>query len=128
MQAIQVVHSERAPRVNGHYSQALIHAGTIYVSGQLGRGPAMSDEEAGDISIQTRRCLTSIAAILEAANSELSRLLKVNIYIADIALWPTVNAVYEQALGAHRPARCIVPTQVLHFGALIEIDAIAAVR
>jgi 2-iminobutanoate/2-iminopropanoate deaminase len=128
MGAIQIVHSDRAPRVNGHYSQALVHAGTIYVSGQLGRGPMMSDGEAGDISTQTSRCLSSIAAILEAAHSDLSHLLKVNIYIADIALWPAVNEVYEKALGAHRPARCIVPIQGLHFGALVEIDAIAAAR
>lgn len=127
MQPIEVVHTSDAPRVNGHYSQAMVHNGTVYVSGQLGRGPSMSDEEAGDISAQTRRALGAVAAIVRAGGSDMSRVLKMTLYVADISLWPAVNAEYEKALGAHRPARAVVPTKALHFGALIEIDAIAAV-
>jgi 2-iminobutanoate/2-iminopropanoate deaminase len=127
MSAIEIVHTDGAPRANGHYSQAMVHGGTVYVSGQLGRGPQMPDEEAGDITIQTRRALASLAAIVRAAGSDMSRLLKVNLYVADISLWPAVNAEYEKALGTHKPARAIVPTKSLHFGALIEIDAVAAV-
>jgi 2-iminobutanoate/2-iminopropanoate deaminase len=127
MSAIEVIHTDDAPRANGHYSQAMVHGGTVYVSGQLGRGPQMSDEEAGDITVQTRRALASLAAIVKAGGSDMSRLLKVNLYVADISLWPAVNAEYEKALGSHKPARAIVPTKSLHFVALIEIDAIAAV-
>jgi 2-iminobutanoate/2-iminopropanoate deaminase len=50
----------------------------------------------------------------------------VTISVSDISLWPAVNAVYAQILGSHRPARAVVPTRELHFGALIEIEAVAA--
>lgn len=128
MSSIEVVHTAAAPPVNGHYSQAMAHNGTVYVSGQLGRGPGMSDEEAGDITAQTRRALNSVRAIVLAAGSDMSHVLKMTVFVADVSQWPAVNAEYEKALGTHRPARAIVPTGPLHFGALVEIDAIAAVR
>lgn len=123
---IQTIHAAGAPPVNGHYSHAVLHGNTLYVSGQLGRGPGMSDEQAGDIGQQTRRSLEGLRTILRAGNSDFSALLKVNLYIADISLWPAVNVVYEQVIGQHRPARAVIPTSTLHFGALIEIDAVAA--
>lgn len=125
---LRSVHSDAAAPANGHYSQAIVHAGTVYVSGQLGRGPGMSDSEAGDITVQVRRSLASLRAVLVAAGSDLDRVVKTTVFIADIALWPAVDAVYREVFGAHRPARAVVPTALLHFGALVEIDAIAALR
>ena len=125
---MKIIRSEQVAPPGGHYSHAILHDRTVYVSGQLGRGPGMTDSEAGDIETQTRRCLGNIEAILRAAGSDLQQLLKVTIYVCDISLWPTVNAVYAQILGSHRPARAVVPTRELHFGALIEIEAVAAVR
>ena len=127
MSSLEIVHTAAAPPVNGHYSQAMVHGETVYVSGQLGRGPRMSDEEAGDITAQTRRALAAVKAIVLAAGSDMSHVLKMTVYVSDVALWPAVNAEDEKALGVHRPARAIVPTNALHFGALVEIDAIAAV-
>ena len=123
---VRMVHTAAVPSPNGHYSQAVLHGSTLYVSGQLGRGPGMSDAEAGDIARQTRRCLDNLRAILQGASSDFAGLLKVNVYIADISLWPAVNTVYAEVLGTHRPARAVIPTKALHFGALIEIDAVAA--
>lgn len=114
------------PPPNGHYAYAIEHGGVIYVSGQLGRGPTTTDAEAGDIGRQTRFCLEKIAKVLRAANSDLSRLLKVNITIVNMDDWPAVNAAYSEMLGTHRPARAVVAAKDLHFGALIEIEAIAA--
>lgn len=115
------------PPPNGHYAYAIEHGGVIYVSGQLGRGPTTPDHEAGDITRQTRFALEKIAKVLRAANSDLSRVLKVNITIVNMEDWPSVNAVYSEVFGAHRPARAVVAAKDLHFGALIEIEAIAAV-
>jgi enamine deaminase RidA (YjgF/YER057c/UK114 family) len=67
-----------------------------------------------------------MAAILEAAGSGIDRLLKVTVYVSDIELWDRVNAVYTQFMGESRPARAVVPTRELHYGFLIEMDAIAA--
>ncbi len=104
----------------------MAHGDVLYISGQLGRGPNMSDADAGDIRAQTRRSLANVAAILEAAGVDLSRLLKVTVYIAGIEHWPAVDAEYRRALGDHRPARAVVPVGPMHYGSLIEIDAIAA--
>jgi len=123
---VKIIETENATLPLGHYAQATQHGGTIYVSGQLGRLPNMSDEEAGGIEVQTRRCLENVLAIIEAAGSSADRLLKVNIFIADIEQWPAVNKVYAEMLGEHKPARIVVPTPLLHYGALLEIDAIAA--
>lgn len=126
-QQIRLVRAPDAPAPNGHYSHAVEYGGVLYVSGQLGRGPNLSDAEAGDIVVQTRRALASLAAILHAGGSNVSRLLKVTLYIADVASWPAANAAYSEFLGEHRPARAVVAVGPLHFGALVEIDAIAAV-
>jgi 2-iminobutanoate/2-iminopropanoate deaminase len=123
---VRIIHSPAVPPPGGHYSHAVAHAGVLYISGQLGRGPGLSDADAGDIIVQTRRAMASIEAIAAAAGSSLARLIKVNIYISDIAHWPAVNAEYARILGDHRPARAIVPVNGLHYGALVEIDAIAA--
>ena len=67
-------------------------------------------------------------AILEAAGSGLDLLLSVTVYVADISLWPRVNAAYARVLGAHRPARAVVPVKELHHGYLVEVQAVAALR
>ncbi len=126
MREIRPLVASNVATPNGHYSHAVAHGGVLYVSGQLGRGPNLSDEEAGDIRAQARRSLANVAAILAAAGLDMSRLLKVTLYIADIEHWPAVDAEYRQALGDHRPARAVVPVGLMHFGSLIEIDAIAA--
>lgn len=124
---LEVIHCHNAPRINGHYSHAVVSAGVVYVSGQLGRGPTLTDTEAGDIVVQTHRCLEGLRSVLLEAGSDLRYLTKVTAYVSDIALWPDVNTAYAEVLGAHRPARTVVPIGPLHFGALIEMDAIAVV-
>ncbi len=57
----------------------------------------------------------------------MSHIVKMNVYIADVVLWPDANAEYADYLGEHRPARAIIPTGILHHGALVEIDAIAVI-
>jgi enamine deaminase RidA (YjgF/YER057c/UK114 family) len=76
---MKIISSEQIAPPGGHYSHAIVHDGTVYVSGQLGRGPGMTDSEAGDIEAQARRCLGNIEAILRAAGRNLRQLLKVAI-------------------------------------------------
>jgi 2-iminobutanoate/2-iminopropanoate deaminase len=115
-----------APAPGGHYSQAVVHNGLIYISGQIPIDPRTGEKELGSIEAQTELVLSNISAILRAAGSDLSRLLKMTVYVSDIDLWPQVNAVYAKVLGEHRPARAIVPVKDLHYGFQIEIEAIAA--
>jgi enamine deaminase RidA (YjgF/YER057c/UK114 family) len=66
--------------------------------------------------------------ILLEAGSGIDLILKSTVYIADISHWPAFNAIYAEKLGAHKPARTVVPVAALHYGYLVEMDAIAAVR
>ncbi|HEX8143376.1 MAG TPA: Rid family detoxifying hydrolase [Pyrinomonadaceae bacterium] len=115
-----------APAPGGHYSQAVIHNGLVYVSGQLPINPQTGEKVLGPIEEQTRQVLENIGAVLRAAGSDLSRVLKMTIYVSDISLWSAVNEVYAQVMGDARPARAVVPTRELHYGFLVEIEAIAA--
>jgi 2-iminobutanoate/2-iminopropanoate deaminase len=115
-----------APTPAGYYSQAIVHNGLVYVAGQLPIDPRTGEKKTGPIEEQTEVVLNNIRAILLAAGSDLDRVLKMTVYISDISQWGKVNEVYGRMMGAHRPARAIVPVKELHYGFQIEIDAIAA--
>ncbi|MGH7662690.1 MAG: RidA family protein [Gemmatimonadaceae bacterium] len=121
------IQTANAPTPAGHYSQAIVHGGIIYIAGQLPIDPARSGEAAGTIEQQTERALRNVEAILRAAGSGLHRVLQMTIYIPDMSLWARVNSAYAAVMGEHRPARAVVPTRALHHDYQIEIQAIAAV-
>src|SRR5262245_23342310 len=125
---IASVSTTHAPSPAGHYSQAIVHNGTVYVAGQLPIDPVTGERTLGGIEEQTEQALKNVAAVLEAAGSDLAHVLKVTIFVSDIEQWSKVNAVYARFFGDHKPARSVVPTRELHYGFLIEIDAVAAVR
>ena len=125
---LHAVLTDKAPRPGGHYSQAIVHNGVVYVSGQLPIDPLTGEKNTGSIEEQAGLVLGNIQAILEAAGSDMSHLLKTTVYISDIGLWGRFNQVYKDTLGEHKPARAVVPTTDLHYGFLVEIDAIAAVK
>lgn len=123
---ITPVHTQDAPAPAGHYSQAVVYNGLVFVAGQLAIDPRTGEKRLGSVEEQTEQALKNVAGILRAADSDLSRVLKMTVYISDIGLWGRVNEVYARMLGEHRPARAVVPTRELHHGFLIEIDAVAA--
>jgi 2-iminobutanoate/2-iminopropanoate deaminase len=125
---IKTVLTENAPAPAGHYSQAAIYNGLVFVAGQLPIDPSTGERLTGSIEEQTAQCLKNIGEILKAAGSDLSRILKTTAYISDIELWGGANAVYARILGNHRPARAIVPVKDLHYGFKIEIEAVAALN
>ncbi len=125
---MKVISTDNAPHPSGHYSQAIIHNNTVYVSGQLPIDPKTGEKRPGSIEDQTEQVLQNISGILKAAGSDLNQVIKTTVYISDIELWPQVNAVYAKFFGQHRPTRAVVPTRNLHFGFQIEIEAVAALR
>lgn len=127
MADLTLIATATAPPAAGHYSQAVVHQGLVYVAGQLPIVPGSSDRHVGPIAEQTRQVLSNVGAILAAAGSGLDRVLQMTVYVSDISLWGEVNAVYAEVMGSHKPARAIVPTRDLHYGYQIEIQAIAAV-
>ena len=123
---ITPVHTQDAPAPAGHYSQAVVYNGLVFVAGQLAIDPRTGEKRLGSIEEQTEQALKNVAGILKAAGSDLSRVLKMTVYISDIGLWGRVNEVYARVMGEHRPARAVIPTKELNHGFLIEVDAVAA--
>lgn len=126
MNDIEYLFTPDAPKPGGHYSQAVRHNGCIYVAGQLPIDPISGKPVAGEIEAQAELVLRNLQAILRGAGSDLSRLLKVTVYISNIELWARFNAVYVRMMGDAKPARAVVPVNDLHYGCLVEIEAIAA--
>jgi 2-iminobutanoate/2-iminopropanoate deaminase len=123
---IELILPDNVADPKGHYSPGVVHNGVVYVAGQLPIDAA-GVVQLQSIEIQTALCMKNIEAILQAANSSLQRILKVNIFVSDIALWPKINAQYSTIMGNHKPARVVVPCSQLNYGCQIEIDCIAAV-
>jgi 2-iminobutanoate/2-iminopropanoate deaminase len=121
------ISTKDAPAPAGHYSQAVVHNKTVYVSGQLPIDPETGEKRVGSIEEQTEQALKNVFGIVTAAGSDVQHVLKTTVYISDIGLWDRVNAVYSRLFGTHRPARAVVPTRELHFGFQIEVEAVAAV-
>lgn len=134
MNQIRTVQTDRAPLPAGHYSQAVVHNGLVFVSGQLplvaGTRTAVAgaDGSPATIEAQTRQTLANLGAVLHAAGSSFERVLKVTVFVSDVALWPAVNSVYAEVFGDHKPARSVVPSGRLRHGCDIEIEAVAAVN
>lgn len=125
---MKTVSTLNAPTARGHYSQAVVHAGIVYVAGQLPIVPGEPDKRLRTFDEQARRVIDNVLAILAEAGSGADLMLKATVYIADLAHWPAFNAIYAEKLGAHKPARTVVPVAGLHYGYLVEMDAIAALR
>ncbi|ALJ12105.1 RidA family protein [Sphingopyxis macrogoltabida] len=115
-----------APMPGGHYVQAMLHRDTLYVSGQLGVTRDTPDPAAVPIAEQVSFALANIAAIGRVVGAEIDDIVRCTVYVTDVAHWDEVNRAYAAFFGAHRPARSIVPCGPLHFGALVEIEAVIA--
>lgn len=125
---MQAVFLPGLPPPAGHYSPAVVHGGLVFVSGTFPGDPADPGAPRGDIEEQTEQALRNVGRVLEAAGSGLDRLLSVTLYLSDVSLWPRVNAAYARVLGEHRPARTVIPSGELHWGWLVEVQVVAAVR
>lgn len=124
---MKTISTDRAAAPAGHYSQAVVHGGVVYVAGQLPKNPSDPDAPPGDAAAQTRQVFANIAAILEAAGSGLAHVLQTTIFVTDIGLWGEINRSYAEIMGEHRPARAVVPIGELHGGYLLEVLVTAAV-
>lgn len=122
---MKFITTDKAPAPGGHYSQAVEAGGFLFVSGQLPLDPATGKLVSGSVEDEARSALANLRHTLEAGGCVLSDVAKVTVYISDVAYWPNVNRVYAEFFGNHRPARAVVPCGALHYGAKIEIDAIA---
>ena len=112
----------------GHYSSGVIHGGTLYISGQLSIDLDTREVPSGSIKDHMRLALHNLERVLTAAKLEKNDVISCRVYITDINDWDCVNEVYKEFFGSHKPARAVVPAGGLHFGCLVEIEAIAACK
>lgn len=123
---MKFIHTDDAPRPAGHYSQAVVYGGVVYVAGMLGHDPENPDADVGGPAEQTRQALKNVERVLEAAGSDLDCVVRMMIYVSDAEHWGPVNEVYAEVMGDHRPARAIVPVGSFREPYLLEIVATAA--
>lgn len=122
------INTDKAPSAIGPYSQGVIANGFLYTAGQIPLDPATGKMVDGGIVEQTDRVMQNLAEVLRSAGTSWNDVVKTTVYLNDLANFPTVNEVYGKWLGDARPARSTVQVTALPRGALIEIDAIAAVK
>ena len=118
--------STEAPQPIGPYSQAVAAGGLLFVSGQIPLDPVSGAIVEGGIEQQTEQVLKNILAILKGAKMGPDNVVKTTVFLADLADFPRMNAVYERYLGKEPPARSTIQAAGLPRGVMVEIDAIAA--
>ena len=119
------IHTDLAPAAIGPYSQAILAGNTVYVSGQLPIDPATGAFAGEDIAAQTRQSLTNLKNILSAAGADLADVVKTTVYLANIADFAAMNAVYGEFFTAPYPARAAFEVACLPKNALVEIECVA---
>ena len=122
---LATIHSDAAPAAVGPYSQAVRHQGVLYLSGQIGLLPAEGRLIDDTLAGQAGQVMRNLAAVLAAGGCALTDIIKVNIYLTDMADFPELNKLYAGWLGEHRPARATVAVAALPLGARVERDVIA---
>jgi 2-iminobutanoate/2-iminopropanoate deaminase len=124
----KTIHTDAAPKAIGPYSQAVIHNGLAFLSGQIPLDPATGEVVTGGIEVQTERALENIKAVLSACGASIETVLKTTVFLADITDFPKMNAVYGRFFGEKPPARSTLQAARLPRDARVEIDCIAVVR
>ena len=125
----ETIQTDGAPAAIGPYSQAVVvrELGLVFTSGQIGLDPATGDLVPGGIEPESRRVLDNLEAILLAAGSNLTRIVRATLYMVDLSEFAAVNAIYDERVGSPLPARATVGAASLPKGARIEVDLIATV-
>ncbi len=122
---IELVSAPGAPEAIGPYSHAAKVGDMLYCSGQIPLDPETKTIVPGGIEKQTRRVLANMKAVLASRDADFSSIVKTTIFLADMTDFPTVNGLYAEAFGDHKPARSTVQVAGLPMGALVEIECIA---
>ncbi|WP_028911284.1 RidA family protein [Prevotella sp. MA2016] len=121
----KVISTPKAPAAIGPYSQAIQVGNLVFTSGQIPIDPATGQFAEGGIKGQTRQSLTNVKAILEEAGTSLANVVKTTVFLADMADFADMNAVYAEFFAEPFPARSAVAVKTLPKGALVEIEVIA---
>lgn len=120
----QVIHTDKAPKAIGTYSQAVKVDNTVYLSGQIPLEPASMEMVTGDIEVHIRRVFENLRAVAQAAGGDLKDIVKLNVFLIDLGNFAKVNQVMSEYFQQPYPARAAVGVATLPKGASVEMDAI----
>lgn len=123
---MKFVQTDKAPSAIGPYSQAVIANGMVFTSGQIALTPEGVMLE-NDVTVQTKQVLKNLKAVLEEAGASMQSVIKTTIFLDSMDDFATVNEIYAEAFGSHKPARSTVAVKTLPKNALVEIDAVALI-
>jgi 2-iminobutanoate/2-iminopropanoate deaminase len=123
--SIGFVATDDAPKAIGPYSQAAVYGDLIFTAGQIALDPQSMEIVAEGITDQTERVLSNLEAVLKAAGSDLSRVLKTTVFLQSMTDFAAMNEVYARRFGTHRPARSTVAAAGLPRNVLVEIEVVA---
>lgn len=119
------IHSEKAPKAVGPYSQAIVAGGFVFASGQLPLDPATGAFPEGGVKEQTRQSLANVQNVLAAAGTDLAHVVKTTVFLSDMANFGAMNEVYAEFFAQPFPARSAVAVKTLPKDALVEIEVVA---
>jgi reactive intermediate/imine deaminase len=122
---MKIIHSDKAPKAIGPYSQAVRAGDTLYLSGQTPLDPVAGKLVEGDISTQARQVFENLKAVLAAADADFAHVVRVGIYLTDLGNFAAVNEVMKQYFSEPYPARSTIGVASLPLGASVEIDMVA---
>lgn len=123
---LKKISTNKAPSAIGPYSQAIVHAGVVYTSGQIAINPETGNVEAKDIVGQTEQVMKNLGAVLAEAGSSYDKTIKTTCFLAEIADFGAFNEVYGKYFTS-KPARSCVAVKDLPKGVLVEVEVIAEV-
>ena len=122
-----IVHTDKAPKAIGPYSQAIRTEAMIYTAGQTGLDPATGELIGSTVEEQTRQVLINLQNVVEAAGSTLAQVVKTTVFLKDMNDFSKMNAIYAEFFGENPPARSTVAVAGLPKGGLVEIEAVVLV-
>jgi reactive intermediate/imine deaminase len=122
----QTIHTPKAPKAIGPYSQAIASGGLVFLSGQVGLDPASGELVKGGLEAEARRAFTNLAAVAEAAGSNLAAAVRVTVYLTDLGQFTVANRIMQEFFQEPYPSRVTIGASALPRGAAIEVDCILA--
>lgn len=125
---MKIIHTDKAPKAIGPYSQAVAVGDFLFCSGQIPLIPETMEIIAGDVEVQTQRVIQNLEAVLEANGLSLQNIVKTTLFIKDMNEFPKINGVYEKMFGSHRPARSTVEVARLPRDVKVEIECVASLK
>ncbi len=121
----QIIHTDKAPKAIGPYSQAVRVGDFVYTAGQVALDPATMELVSGSVEEQTRQVLANLTQVLAAAGTDMNKVVKTTVFLQDMGDFAKMNAIYAEAFAENPPARSTVAVAGLPKGALVEIECVA---